>query len=169
MTKAHKCNKCHQPKIIKAYRTVCDGCAAKDLNDGCKICTKCNLPVIGNYATPRTISKADEAKNEERKNVVTSALESLKLNCRRTVERKMKNGEIHYSHAKKTFVYTDDEEKEFEIKNKDDDEYDDENDSNASRKDDDNEETKLENVDEELDAIDNENIESKINEVVPKI
>lgn len=136
------------------------------MNDGCKICTKCACPVIGHYATPRTLSKADEAKNEDRRLAVEEALAGLKLKSRRLVERKMKNDEIKYSHQKKTFVYCEDEDKEFEVKNRDDDQYGDEDDLGS----DDEEETKgeitkLENVDEALDAIDNENIESKIAEV----
>lgn len=52
----------------------------------------------------------------------------------------IKNDEIKYSHGKKTFVYCDDEEKEFEVKNRDDDEYGDEDDDLS--KDDDDEENK---------------------------
>lgn len=86
------------------------------------------------------------------------------MKSRRNVERKIKNGEIKYDHQKKTFVYVEDEDKEFEVKNRDDDQYGDEEES------DDYEEVKgeitnLENVDEALDEMDNENIESKIAEV----
>ena len=112
------------------------------------------------------MSKADEAKADERRAELEDALEGLKLKSRRLVERKMKGEEIKYSYKKKTFVYCDDEEKEFEVKNRDDDQYGDEDDIAS----DDDEETKgeitkLENVDEALDAIDNEKIESKIAEV----
>jgi hypothetical protein len=87
------------------------------------------------------------------------------LRSRRKVERMIKNDEIKYSHKKETFVYCDDEEKEFEVKNRDDDEYGDEDDDLSKDDDEENKETELENVDEALDAIDNENIESKIAEV----
>ena len=74
----------------------------------------------------------------------------------------MKNEEIKYSHQKKTFVYVEDPEKEFDIKNRDDDQYGDESDDYEEVK---GETTNLENVDEALDEMDNENIESKIAEV----
>jgi hypothetical protein len=111
------------------------------------------------------MSKADEAKADERRAELDDALEGLKLKSRRLVERKMKAEEIKYSYKKKTFVYCEDEEKEFEVKNRDDDQYGDEDDIVSDDDETKGEITKLENVDKALDAIDNEKIESKIAEV----
>jgi hypothetical protein len=144
------------------------------------------LSVVGPYANPRTISKADEAKAELRRAEKADALDSLKLRSRRTVERKMELDEIKYSYAKKTFVYVEDEDKVFEVTKLDDgDDYGDEgfSDKNDGEDDDDkvpaaendnkideeDEEkygdTEIENVDKELDAMNNEKIETKFAEV----
>jgi hypothetical protein len=144
------------------------------------------LSVVGPYANPRTISKADEAKAELRRAEKADALDSLKLRSRRTVERKMELDEIKYSYAKKTFVYVEDEDKVFEVTKLDDgDDYGDEgfsdkNDGeddddkvpaaeNDNKIDDEDEEkygdTEIENVDKELDAMNNEKIETKFAEV----
>lgn len=144
------------------------------------------MSVVGPYANPRTISKADEAKAELRRAEKADALDSLKLRSRRTVERKMELDEIKYSYAKKTFVYVEDEDKVFEVTKLDDgDDYGDEgfSDKNDGEDDDDkvpaaendnkideeDEEkygdTEIENVDKELDAMNNEKIETKFAEV----
>lgn len=144
------------------------------------------MSVVGPYANPRTISKADEAKAELRRAEKADALDSLKLRSRRTVERKMELDEIKYSYAKKTFVYVEDEDKVFEVTKLDDgDDYGDEgfsdkNDGeddddkvpaaeNDNKIDDEDEEkygdTEIENVDKELDAMNNEKIETKFAEV----
>jgi len=114
-------------------------------------------------------SKIDEAKAEDRLNDVQEALTALKLASRKKVERLMKADEIHYSHAKKCFVYSEEPEKVFDteiMKKLGDDDYDDEDDHSVSGED--NDETKLENVGDELDAIGNENIENKVVEMLVK-
>ena len=149
---------------------MCDTCCKKDLNDGCKICTKCSLAVPGPYATPRANKKVDDAAADEHKKVLDEALSVLKLKSRAKVLRKLETGEIKYDKLKKAFVYVEDDEKEFEVKNKDDDEYDDEEDidlkdSVESADEGDDIGTKLENIDGDLDDIDNEKIDEKIQEV----
>lgn len=84
------------------------------------------------------------------------------MRCRRVVERKLEKGEITYHHAKKAFVYVEDNDKEFAVKKIGDEEYGDEM---FSSDEDEEKHPDLDNVDQELDAIDNEDIETKIAEV----
>ena len=82
--------------------------------------------------------------------------------------RKLKVGEIKYDAKRKRFVYVEDDEKEFEVKNRDDDEYGDEENLDLKDSEDENSAdegdigTKLEEIDGALDAIGDEKIDEKI-------
>ena len=138
LDKAKKCHKCTKPFVLKAYRTICDICAVKDKKDGVLLCTKCchNVKIMdqfgivgsekygkGQYARVDRPTKKDDAKLEKEIAEVEEALSEYKLRARRHVERKIQNGEVRFSHTKKVFVYTGDEDREFQIDNKDDAEY----------------------------------------------
>lgn len=95
----HKCNMCHKPLVLKAYRTICDMCSQKG-PDGQKrkLCTKCCCDVKqfenadgqkGKYAVPRQESAKDEKAFEKEAQDIENALEGLKLRQRKTVERKL--------------------------------------------------------------------------------
>lgn len=71
---ARKCNLCKQPRVIKAYRIICDGCALKDKANGVLLCTKCGVNVktienaVGNkhYAVPKFSTKKDDEAYEKK-------------------------------------------------------------------------------------------------------
>mmetsp|Transcript_8504 Transcript_8504/g.14314 ORF Transcript_8504/g.14314 Transcript_8504/m.14314 type:complete len:242 (-) Transcript_8504:104-829(-) len=136
LSSVRKCAKCTEPRITKAYRQICDGCAVAGKKEGVLLCTKCNQNVLllknnqdqAHYAIPRKQSKEEEKKQEQHLDDLRKALDNLKLRQRKTIERKMENGEISFNNKKKAFMYCDDPEKEFEFDKEDQDaeDYDDE-------------------------------------------
>ena len=78
LNKPHKCRKCENPFVFKAYRTICDICATEKKKEGVLLCTKCNINVLsegGGYAEPLRVTKHDEAKEEIKIKEVEEALE----------------------------------------------------------------------------------------------
>ena len=66
LNKPHKCRKCDNPFVFKAYRNICDKCATQDKKQGVLSCTKCLVNVLADggtgYAEPREVTKHDDAK-----------------------------------------------------------------------------------------------------------
>ena len=105
LEKPRKCNMCSQPHVLKAYRTICDPCSGKD---GKKLCTKCaadvktlrNAEGQAKYAVPQNETKKDEERYEREVDEIQEKLEGLKLRERKTIERKIKTGEVVYRNGK---------------------------------------------------------------------
>jgi hypothetical protein len=103
---ARKCEKCRVPRVVKAYRIICDGCALAKKAEGILLCTKCGVNVktlvnaAGNkhYAVPKLSSKLEDELHEKKIEDVEVALSELKPRDRKRVERRIGAGEIKYSH-----------------------------------------------------------------------
>lgn len=85
LTTPSKCKKCDGKNVYKAHREVCDKCC-HDL----KICSKCIEP-CEEYANPTKSSKI--LRNRPKDNTFDEIIELLKERQRRTVLRRMENGE----------------------------------------------------------------------------
>ena len=87
LTKSRKCNRCHQPKVNRAYHTLCDDCSVQD-----NVCAWC--------ATDRSEVRIVKGRNERaaaRKTAEAELESSLALvseRQRRTLLRKKENGTL---------------------------------------------------------------------------
>lgn len=83
-----KCLKCEGKTIYKAYRTICDACALTN-----KVCSKCG-EACEEYAKPTNWKNDPSKKNKHlQKDPMSEILKNLKVRCKRTVERKLREGE----------------------------------------------------------------------------
>jgi hypothetical protein len=80
-----KCTLCETKTVYKAHRALCDKCCI-DL----KLCSKCVEPCT-EYARPTKSSKI--LRNRPKDHTFEEIVESLKERQRRTVQRKIENGE----------------------------------------------------------------------------
>ena len=90
--KSRKCNNCHEPKVKRAYHTLCKQCATS--KNVCAWCAKPN-EIIKSIAERTAINR----KNEED---VEDALKLVKERKRRTLMRKYDRGDMKANDVIKT-------------------------------------------------------------------
>eukprot|EP00340_Litonotus_pictus_P009576 CAMPEP_0170514576 /NCGR_PEP_ID=MMETSP0209-20121228/1161_1 /TAXON_ID=665100 ORGANISM="Litonotus pictus, Strain P1" /NCGR_SAMPLE_ID=MMETSP0209 /ASSEMBLY_ACC=CAM_ASM_000301 /LENGTH=241 /DNA_ID=CAMNT_0010798731 /DNA_START=8 /DNA_END=729 /DNA_ORIENTATION=+ len=85
LTNPAKCRVCDMKNVLKGHRTVCDSCALEH-----KVCSKC-IETCLQYAKPSRPSK--HVKKFNKNKALEDIIEALKERQRRTVQRKLENGE----------------------------------------------------------------------------
>ncbi len=78
LSAAAKCNTCHFPNIIKAYRTICDRCSHlpdPESGDSRRLCTKCGVDTLKGENGEEGVGYAEYTPSKDVMNVESERLD----------------------------------------------------------------------------------------------